>query len=86
MNSSGCNRWRQSLKLSNPAVSRSGPAAPNLVMEANKLGAGQTYTFRLVITTKNPAGTGEAEISFRVNQVRHAASGYVDVPERDSNR
>lgn len=45
------------------------------MVEASTLNAGQTYTFRLVVTTKNPAGTGEAEISFRVNNVREMDRG-----------
>ena len=78
----GCaDRALQALNLSDPIVSRSGPNAPNLVVEADALDAGQTYTFRLAVTTRNPAGTGAAEISFRVNNVRdHARSAEVVRP------
>jgi len=61
---------RQALNLSDPTVSRSGPASLNLILEPNALAAGQVYTFRLKVTTHSPAGNGQAEISFRVNRVR----------------
>jgi len=84
----GCvDRALQALNLSDPTVSRSGPNAPNLVVEADALDAGQTYTFRLAVTTRNPAGTGAAEISFRVNNVRdHARSAEVVRPSGSSAR
>jgi len=68
--------------LSNPSVSRSGPTAPNLVIEPNVLRPGERYTFRLAVTTRNPDGLGEAEVTLRVNKVRRqsASSGMVTPP------